>query len=142
MTEDIGPGRCGTGIFGGAGEDCIVPDPLTGDEGIGDPFSVTYHDAHGEEPANLRILKVDDDSTAPGIREGDRVVVDLSCRTPAADGTFLLREGGKLLARGVEAVDGEGPLRLIPANPDYASSTCLEQDIQVIGRVLWVIRRV
>ena len=31
-------------------------------------------------------------------------------------------------------------LRLIPANPAYAP--CLPEDVEVIGKVLWVVRRV
>ena len=104
----------------GAGNDTL-------DAGIGDPFSVTYHDACGEDAADLRILKVGDDSMEPEIREGDRVVVDLSHRLPAAGGTFVLRVGDELVVRRVEAADGDGAdgdgrprLRLISTNPDYA----------------------
>ena len=70
----------------------MTDDTRTGGEGadaldayfdIGDPFEITYHDAV-EEPGNLRIIRVYDDSMAPGIREGDRVVVDLSIRLPSA----------------------------------------------------------
>ena len=40
--------------------------------------------------------------------------------------------------------DGDEPprLRLISANPDYAPYTCLAQDVHVLGRVLWAVRRV
>ena len=121
------------------------PGPATGDENdeVGDPFSVTYHDTV-EEPANLRILKVYDDSMEPDIREGDRVVVDLSHQQPAAGGTFLLRLGDELVVRQVEAAHGDGPdarLRLIAANPDYAPCSPLAQDVRVIGKVVWYVTR-
>ena len=133
----------------------MTDDTRTGGEGadaldayfdIGDPFSVTYHDTV-EEPANLRIIRVYDDSMEPDIREGDRVVVDLSHQQPAAGGTFLLRLGDELVVRQVEAADGDGEdepprLRLIPANPGYAPSTCLARDVRGIGKVVWVVRRV
>ena len=97
-----------------------------------------------EEPANLRILKVYDDSMAPDIREGDRVVIDLSHRQPAGGGTFMLRLGDELVVRQVEAVEEDEPprIRLIAANPGYAPSTCLARDVRVIGKVVWVVRRV
>ena len=33
-------------------------------------------------------------------------------------------------------------LKLLSANPDYTSYTCLAQDVHVLGKVLWVVRRV
>ena len=115
-------------------------------DGIGEPFGITHHGACGDD-ADLRILGVDGDPEAPGIRAGDRVVVDISHRLPAAGGTFLLRDGEGLVVRRVEAVhedavDGDEPprLRLISTNPDYAPR--LEEDVQVIGKVVWVVRRV
>ena len=43
-----------------------------------------------------------------------------------------------------DAVDEDEPprLRLLSANPDCASYTCLAQDVHVVGKVLWVVRRV
>ncbi len=38
------------------------------------PFWVTYRTDEGEETTYLRILKVEGDSMAPEIREGDRIV--------------------------------------------------------------------
>ena len=49
---------------------------------------------------DLRILKVRDDSMEPEMREGDRVMFDLSNRLPESGGTFALREGGRLPVRG------------------------------------------
>ncbi len=53
-------------------------------DGIGEPFGITRHDDACGEDADLRIIKVDGDPEAPGIRAGDRVVVDISHRLPAA----------------------------------------------------------
>ena len=69
MTENIEPGREGTGAF----EGLLGPGPRAGDEGVGDPFGVTHRDACGEDAADPRILKVRDDSMEPEMREGDRV---------------------------------------------------------------------
>ena len=53
------------------------------------------------------------------------------------------------MVKQVEAVhgdqaDGTEParLRLISANPDYAPYSRLAQDVHILGRVLWVVRRV
>ena len=101
-----------------------------------------------EDAAGLRILKVQDDSMEPEIHEGDRVVFDLSSRLPAAGGTFALRDGDGLVVRRVEALHGyveeDKPprLRFITTNPDYAPSTCLAQDVHILGKAMWVVRRV
>ena len=54
-----------------------------------------------------------------------------------------------MVIRRVEAahgdrVDGDEPprLRLISANPDYAPCSCLVEDVHILGKVLWVVRRV
>ena len=33
-------------------------------------------------------------------------------------------------------------LRLLSASPDYTPYTCLAQDVHVVGKVLWVVRKV
>ena len=65
-------------------------------------------------------------------------------KTPASGGTFLLRLGDELVVRQVEAVDeNERPrLRLIPASTGYAPRACLARDVRILGKVVWVVRRV
>ncbi len=33
-------------------------------------------------------------------------------------------------------------ITLLSANPDYAPYTCLVQDVHILGKVLWVVRKV
>ena len=61
----------------------------------------------------------------------------------------VLWDGNGLVVKQVEAVQGHGEggeepprLRLLSANPDYAPYTRLPQDVHVVGKVLWVVRRV
>ena len=102
----------------------------------------------GAAPENLRILRVRGDSMAPEMRDGDRVVVDVSRRLPATGHTFVLWDGNGLVVKHVDAVHGDGMgrdephrLRLISANPDYLPYSCLAQDVHILGTVLWVIGR-
>ncbi len=49
------------------------------------------------------------------------------------------------MVKGVEHVHAEGDapaLRLKSANPDYADYTCLAEDVHIVGKVLWTVRRV
>ena len=71
-------------------------------------------------------------------------MLDLSIRLPESGGAFLLKVGDELVVRQVEAVEeDERPrLRLIPANTGYAPRSCLASDVRILGKVLWVVRRV
>ena len=111
------------------------------------PENMIRHEA-GSEPENLRILRVKGNSMEPELRDGDRIVVDVSRRLPATGETFVLWDGIGLVVKHVEvargdAVDDDEPprLRLISANPDYAPYTCLAQDAHILGKVLWAVRR-
>ncbi len=112
------------------------------------PENMIRHEA-GAEPGNLRILRVRGNSMEPELRDGDRIVVDVSRRLPATGETFVLWDGIGLVVKHVEvvrgdAVDDDEPprLRLISANPDYAPYSCLAQDAHILGKVVWVVRRV
>ena len=81
--------------------------------------------------------------------EGDRVVLDVSRRLPATGETFVLWDGNGLVVKQVETVRGDGVdpdepprIRLISANPDYATYACLAEDVHILGKVLWIISRV
>jgi phage repressor protein C with HTH and peptisase S24 domain len=111
------------------------------------PENMIRHEA-GADPGNLRILRVRGNSMEPEMREGDRVVVDVSRRLPATGETFVLWDGNGLVVKHVEAVHRdeayeEDPprIRLISANPDYAPYSCLAEDAHIVGKVLWVVRR-
>ena len=111
------------------------------------PENMVRHEA-GAEPENLRILRVRGNSMEPELRDGDRIVVDVSRRLPATGETFVLWDGIGLVvkrvevARGDAAEDDDPPrLRLISANPDYAPYSCLIQDAHILGKVLWAVRR-
>ena len=94
-------------------------------------------------PEGLRILRVRGNSMEPEMREGDRLVVDSARRVPATGEMFVLWDGNGLVVKRIETVREPGPprLRLISANPDYASYTCLAQDAHIVGKVLWTLRR-
>ena len=111
------------------------------------PENMIRHEA-GADPENLRILRVRGNSMEPELRDGDRIVVDVSRRLPATDQTFVLWDGIGLVVKHVEVVRGDAAgddepprLRLISANPDYAPYACLARDAHILGKVLWAVRR-
>ena len=54
-------------------------------------------------PENVRILRVRGNSMEPEMREGDRIVVDVSRRSPSTGETFVLWDGNGLVVKQVEA---------------------------------------
>ena len=73
------------------------------------------------KPENLRILRVRGNLMEPEMRDGDRLMVDISRRVPATGEMFVLWDGNGLVVKRVETMRGDpSRLRLISANPDYA----------------------
>ncbi len=70
-------------------------------------------------------------------------MVDLESRRPEAGRKFLIRLGESLVARQAEAMPGDAEederLKLVPANPAYAP--CFPEDVEVLGKVEWEVRR-
>ena len=106
------------------------------------PEAMLRHEGRAA-PENLRILGARGDSMEPLIGEGDRIVVDLSCRTPVTGEMAVLWDGGGLVVKRVETLPRSEPpaLRLISANPAYEPYTCLVDEAHIVGKVLWTIRR-
>ena len=140
MTDDTTPGRNGNDMLIEPVE--LIPDTGDEDNEIGDPFWVKYRTEEGLKTHHMRMVRVDDDSMEPELREGEWVVVDFENRRPEAGGKFLIRLGESLVARWAEAMPGDAGederLRLIPANPAYAP--CFVEDVEVLGKVEWEVR--
>ena len=76
----------------------------------------------------------------PALPEGDRLPVDTVRRIPAIGGMFVLRDGGLVVGR-VAPVPDDGSalgMRLKPANPNHTRPA---EDIDIVGKVLWTVRR-
>ena len=96
-------------------------------------------------PGAIRVLRVRGESMEPELSEGDRLLIDTARRVPATGEMFVLWDGSGLVVKRVEPVPGDGSapeLRLKSANPDYADYTCFAQDVYIVGKVLWTVRRV
>ena len=93
-------------------------------------------------PEALRILRVRGNSMEPELREGDRIVVDTARRVPAAGELFVLWDGTGLVVKRVEALGAGGTLRLASAHPDYPAYERPADEVHVVGKILWAIRRI
>ena len=106
------------------------------------PEAMLRHEG-GAAPDNLRILRARGDSMEPLVGEGDRLIVDISRRRPATGEMAVLWDGLGLVVKRVEAVSGSDPaeLRLISANPAYEPYAVPAQDVHMVGKVVWVLRK-
>ncbi len=96
-------------------------------------------------PGAIRVLRVRGDSMEPELFERDRLLVDIGRRVPALGEIFVLWDGTGLVVKRVEPVLGDGEptrLRLKSANLDYEDYTCLAQEVHVVGKVVWTVKKV
>ena len=104
------------------------------------PEAMVRHEGDAN-PETLRILRVRGDSMEPEMREGDRLLVDTARRRPATGELFVLFDGTGLVVKRVERVPGQEQLRLLSANPAYAPYTALGDEVHIVGKVVWVLRK-
>ncbi len=102
----------------------------------------------GADPENLRILRIRGNSMEPEMRDGDRIMVDISRRRPSTGEVFVLWDGIGVVIKHVETVPGDTVdgdelprVRLISANAAYAPYSPVAHDVHILGKVLWVVRR-
>ena len=99
----------------------------------------------GAAPDAIRVLRVRGVSMEPELSEGDRLLVDTSRRVPGAGEMFVLWDGNGLVVKRVEPIakTGREPgLRLKSTNAEYADYTAPAGEVQIVGKVLWTVRRV
>ena len=95
-------------------------------------------------PDDLRILRVRGDSMEPEMREGDRLMVNVAWRVPATGEMFVLWDGSGLVVKRIEHVQDADPhrLRRKSTNSGYDDYTCDPEEVHIVGKVLWTLRRV
>ena len=93
---------------------------------------------------SLSMIKVQGDSMAPTLNDGDDILLDTSqCGQPLRDGIYVLRVEDSLLVKRL-AVHPMGKAVTVqsdnPAYPDWPD--CTLDTIHCIGRVIWAGRKV
>lgn len=93
----------------------------------------------GLKPGRASIIRVRGDSMAPGLTDGDELLVDEARTSPdARGGVFVVRLDGVLLVKRVRRV--RGGLAVTSDNPDAPPVGAGE--VAVVGQVVWQMRRV
>ncbi len=98
----------------------------------------------GADPRALSIIRVEGDSMAPTLNDGDDILVDGGdAAARLRDGIYVLRMDDVLMVKRVARAPGQGRISVISDNAHYRSWDDLPMaSVQLIGRVVWTGRRV
>lgn len=85
----------------------------------------------------------DGDSMEPVLSSGDHILIDVSLTVPVPPGIFVIWDGMGLVAKRIEHVPHSEPPRVVlkSLNPEYDSYERLAEEIRVVGRAVWVSRK-
>ncbi|MDO9361749.1 MAG: S24 family peptidase [Sphingopyxis sp.] len=98
----------------------------------------------GADPRALSIIRVEGDSMAPTLDDGDDILVDGGdAAARLRDGIYVLRMDDVLMVKRIARAPGPGRISVISDNPHYRSWDNLPMaSVQLVGRVVWTGRRV
>jgi Peptidase S24-like len=96
----------------------------------------------GVDPAHLSLIRVNGDSMAPTLNNGDDIMVDSSAATGALrDGIHVIRVDEVLMVKRL-AKGPTGRLSVLSDNPAYPDWADVDgASVAIIGRVVWAGRR-
>ena len=94
-------------------------------------------------PEDLRLITIDGDSMEPLLSSGDRILIDVSRRVPVPPGIFVIWDGMGLVAKRIEHVPHSEPPKVVlkSLNPEYDSYERSVEEVRVVGRAVWVSRK-
>jgi len=107
-------------------------------------FDARWLRALGGRPDMLSLIRVDGESMAPTLNDGDDIMVD---RSDAADrlrdGIYVLRMDDVLMVKRVALAPGRGRFSVRSDNPLYPTWEDIDPAlVTLVGRVIWAGRRV
>lgn len=94
------------------------------------------------KPSELAIIRVRGHSMEPTLNDDDQVMVDRSKRNLSYDGLFVLRFDDALHVKRIGRSAQRGHVLVISDHPAYPTLDMPAAEIDVIGRILWVGRKV
>lgn len=95
-------------------------------------------------PRDLSIIRVEGDSMAPTLNDGDDIMVDRSAtQRRLQDGIYVLRRDDTLLVKRLTIHPSNSTLTIASDNGAYASwPGCSPDEVEIIGRVVWAGRTI
>lgn len=93
-------------------------------------------------PSELAIIRVKGHSMEPTLLDDDHVLVDRTKTNLSYDGLFVIRFDDALHIKRIGRSASRGNVLVISDHPSYPDLDMPKPDLDVIGRVLWVGRKV
>lgn len=100
--------------------------------------------AQGLDPQHLALIEALGDSMAPTIEDRDLVLVNLGRREVGRPGVYVLRRDHTLLAKRLEVRWDAAGVIVRSDNPAYDDQVLDEREaanLEILGRVMWLARR-
>lgn len=92
---------------------------------------------------DLALIRVSGDSMVPTLMHNDQILVDRSVHRVGRDGLYVIAAGEEVQVKRVARDWASKSLTIVSDNPMYPDSTGVqEDDIVVLGRVVWISRNV
>lgn len=107
-------------------------------------FSRGLIEALQVDPGDLLAIEIEGDSMEPSFRPGDQLLIDKRKTNTAQPGAFCLWDGDGYVIKYLERIAGSQPpsVRVISENSRYTTQPRLVDEIRVMGRVVWLGRRI
>lgn len=92
---------------------------------------------------DLAIIRVSGDSMSPTLQNGDQILIDRSIHRIGRDGMYVIATGEEVIVKRISRDWATKSLTISSDNPLYPTSHGVqEEDIVVLGRVVWISRNV
>jgi len=93
----------------------------------------------GVRPAAASMIRVQGESMLPTLADGDEILVDRDrCRLAARPALYVLRIDGVVMVKRLRALGAE--VEVVSDNPAFPARLCAAEEVEVIGRVVWLSR--
>jgi phage repressor protein C with HTH and peptisase S24 domain len=100
------------------------------------------NDVASGSPDALAVIGVEGDSMLPTLADGDQIMVDTDDRHRLRDGIYVFEADGALLVKRLSISPASRRLSIRSDNDAYPSwDDCDPDSVRVIGRVVWMGRR-
>ena len=93
----------------------------------------------GISPQSLRAINIVGDSMNPTLQNGDVILVNINLTTPNPPGLFVLFDGLGLHAKRLELISKD-IIRIMSDNKQYLAYEMGVQEINIIGKIVWLGR--
>jgi hypothetical protein len=94
------------------------------------------------QPSDFVVIRVRGNSMEPRFFQDDELLVDKRDTSPTQPGPFALWDAdwGEYLVKNVERLPG-GRVRIFPSNTEFSASEVSSEETKILGRPVWVGRR-